>query len=66
MEGPRRLEAAARVKAVLGTSDATGGALVPGNTVAGITERAATRNVFRQAMNVVTGIRGDVSTFPTR
>jgi HK97 family phage major capsid protein len=27
--------------------------------VAGITERAATRNVFRQAMNVVSGIRGD-------
>src|SRR5262245_14034566 len=50
-------EANAYVKAVLGTSDATGQAIVPNNFVAGLAEIARTRNVFRGLMQVNTGIR---------
>lgn len=45
-------------KAVLGTSNATGLSIVPNNFVAGLVEFAAAGNVYRQIMNVVTGVQG--------
>lgn len=42
------------VKAVLGTSAATGGAIVPNNFVAGIASWASSENVYRRIMNFVT------------
>lgn len=49
-------EANAYVKSVLGTSDATGQAIVPNSFVASLSPALATRNIFRQLMNVVPGI----------
>jgi HK97 family phage major capsid protein len=46
------------VKAVLGTSAATGGALVPGNFVSTLVEQVALVNPYREIFNVVTGVRG--------
>lgn len=51
-------EANAHIKAVLGTSAATGQAIVPNNFVADLSAATATRNVFRQVMSVNTGITG--------
>jgi HK97 family phage major capsid protein len=47
----------AYIKAVLGTSDATGQAIVPNNFVASLNEAVATRNIFRALMTVNAGIR---------
>lgn len=46
------------VKAVLGTSAATGGALVPGNFVSTLVEQVALVNPYRELFNVVTGVQG--------
>lgn len=46
------------VKAVLGTSAATGAALVPGNFVSALVEQVALVNPYREIFNVVTGVRG--------
>lgn len=46
------------VKAVLGTSAATGQALVPGNFVSTLVEQVALVNPYREIFNVVTGVRG--------
>jgi HK97 family phage major capsid protein len=46
------------VKAVLGTSAATGGALVPGNFVSTLVEQVALVNPYRDLFNVVTGVQG--------
>lgn len=46
------------VKAVLGTSAATGGALVPGNFVSTLVEQVALVNPYREIFNVVTGVQG--------
>lgn len=46
------------VKAVLGTSAATGGALVPGNFVSTLVEQVALVNPYRDIFNVVTGVSG--------
>jgi HK97 family phage major capsid protein len=46
------------VKAVLGTSAATGGALVPGNFVSALVDQVALVNPYRQLFNVVDGVRG--------
>lgn len=51
-------EAGARVKAVLGTSAATGQSIIPNNFVADVVERVTARNVWRQVLNVVPGITG--------
>lgn len=46
------------VKAVLGTSAATGGALVPGNFVSTLVEQIALVNPYRDLFNVVDGVQG--------
>lgn len=46
------------VKAVLGTSAATGGALVPGNFVSTLVEQIALVNPYRGLFNVVDGVQG--------
>jgi HK97 family phage major capsid protein len=46
------------VKAVLGTSAATGGALVPGNFVSSLVEQIALVNPYRGLFNVVDGVQG--------
>jgi len=46
------------VKAVLGTSAATGQAIVPGNFVTSLVEQLTLANPYRQAFNVVTGVQG--------
>ena len=46
------------VKAVLGTSAATGGALVPGNFVSTLVEQVALVNPYSDIFNVVTGVNG--------
>jgi HK97 family phage major capsid protein len=46
------------VKAVLGTSAATGGALVPGNFVSTLVEQIALVNPYRELFNVVDGVQG--------
>jgi HK97 family phage major capsid protein len=46
------------VKAVLGTSAATGAALVPGNFVSTLVEQVALVNPYRELFNVVTGVQG--------
>ena len=46
------------VKAVLGTSAATGQAIVPGNFVADLVEALALNNPYRELFNVVTGVQG--------
>jgi HK97 family phage major capsid protein len=46
------------VKAVLGTSAATGAALVPGNFVSSLVEQVARVNPYRDLFNVVDGVQG--------
>jgi HK97 family phage major capsid protein len=46
------------VKAVLGTSVATGLAVVPNNFVSGLVEQIAANNIWRQIFNVTTGVSG--------
>jgi HK97 family phage major capsid protein len=46
------------VKAVLGTSSATGGALVPGNFVSTLVEQISLVNPYRELFNVVDGVQG--------
>lgn len=48
----------AAAKGVLGTSDATGQAIVPNNFVAALELLGAQSNIYRGLMNVVTGVRG--------
>lgn len=50
-------DANAYVKGVLGTSDATGQAIIPNAFVADLAQAIATRNPFRGLINVQTGIR---------
>lgn len=45
-------------KGVLGTSDATGQSIVPNNAVAALETLNAQANIYRNLMNVVTGVRG--------
>jgi HK97 family phage major capsid protein len=52
------------VKAVLGTSDATGQAIVPNAFVAELVEQVGTRNPFRQLMTVNAGIRSNAVDIP--
>lgn len=51
-------------KATLGTTDATGGYLVPNNQVADIERTKANANIYRALMTVVTGITGDAVDVP--
>lgn len=46
------------VKAVLGTSDATGQAIVPNNFVAGLVEALSLTNIYRELFEVVPGVTG--------
>jgi HK97 family phage major capsid protein len=46
------------VKAVLGTSSATGTAIIPNNFVAGLVDQIAANNIYRDLFNVVTGVTG--------
>ncbi len=46
------------VKAVLGTSSATGQAIVPGNFVSGLVTQIAASNIYRDLFNVNTGVTG--------
>lgn len=45
-------------KGVLGTSNATGLSIVPNNAVAALETLSAQANIYRNLMNVVTGVRG--------
>lgn len=51
-------EAQEFVKAVLGTSAATGGAIVPGNFVSSLVSALALVNPYRELFNVVDGVQG--------
>lgn len=51
-------EANQYVKAVLGTSSATGTAIIPNNFVAGLVDAVAANNIYRGLFNVVTGVTG--------
>jgi HK97 family phage major capsid protein len=46
------------VKGVLGTSLATGTAIIPNNFVAGLVEQIAANNIYRELFNVVNGVTG--------
>src|SRR6185369_419033 len=46
------------VKAVLGTSSATGTAIIPNNFVAGLVTQIAANNIYRDLFNVVNGVQG--------
>lgn len=46
------------VKAVLGTSSATGTAIIPNNFVAGLVDQIAANNIYRDLFNVVNGVTG--------
>lgn len=46
------------VKAVLGTSAATGTAIIPNNFVTGLVEQIAANNIYRDLFNVNTGVTG--------
>jgi len=52
------------VKGVLGTSDATGQALVPNNFVAGLVEALSLSNPYRDVFEVVDGINGAAVDIP--
>ena len=52
------------IKAVLGTSNATGLSIVPNNFVAEVAQRTSAGNVYRQICNVVTGINGAAVDIP--
>lgn len=51
-------------KATLGTSDATGGYIVPNNQVAQLVEVATAANPLRRILNTVSGVRGDAVDIP--
>ena len=46
------------VKAVLGTSSATGTAIIPNNFVTGLVDQLAISNIYRGLFNVVNGVQG--------
>jgi len=46
------------IKAVLGTSSATGTAIIPNNFVAGLVDQIAANNIYRGIFNVVNGVTG--------
>lgn len=46
------------IKAVLGTSVATGTAVIPNNFVSGLVEQIAANNIYRDLFNVNTGVSG--------
>ena len=46
------------VKAVLGTSSATGTAIIPNNFVTGLVDQIAVSNIYRGVFNVVNGVTG--------
>jgi HK97 family phage major capsid protein len=46
------------VKAVLGTSTATGLAVVPNNFVSGLVDQIAANNIYRDIFQVTTGVTG--------
>ncbi len=52
------------VKGVLGTSDATGQAIVPNNFVAGLVDQLSLANPYRDLFDVVTGVRGAAVDIP--
>ena len=52
------------VKAVLGTSDATGQAIVPNNFVAGLVEALSLSNPYREVFDVVDGVTGNAVDIP--
>jgi HK97 family phage major capsid protein len=52
------------VKSVLGTSDATGQAIVPNNFVAGLVDQLALNNPYRELFDVVSGVRGAAVDIP--
>ena len=51
-------------KATLGTTDASGGYLVPNNRVAEVVQVASATNPLRNILNVVTGVSGDAVDIP--
>jgi HK97 family phage major capsid protein len=57
-------EAAEFVKAVLGTSDATGQAIVPNNFVAALVEALSLSNPYRAVFEVVDGVNGAAVDIP--
>lgn len=52
-------------KATLGDSDGAGGYLIPNAVVSPVIEQATARNIWRQELNVVRGIRGTTVEVPT-
>ncbi len=46
------------IKGVLGTSSATGTAIIPNNFVAGLVDQIAANNIYRDIFNVVNGVTG--------
>ena len=52
-------------KATLGDSDGAGGYLVPNNVVAPVIEQATARNIWRQELSVIRGVRGSAVDQPT-
>ena len=52
------------VKSVLGTTTATGLAVVPNNFVAGLVEQIAANNIYRDLFNVVPGVSGAAVDIP--
>lgn len=52
-------------KATLGDSDGAGGYLVPNAVVSSVIEQATARNIWRQELNVIRGIRGNSVEVPT-
>lgn len=52
-------------KATLGDSDGAGGYLIPNAVVSPVIEQATAKNIWRQELNVVRGIRGNTVEVPT-
>jgi HK97 family phage major capsid protein len=52
-------EAIGAMKATVGDTDANGGYIIPNNFVAQVVEICQGRNIYRQIMNVVPGVRGN-------
>ena len=52
-------------KATLGDSDGAGGYLIPNAVVSPVIEQATARNIWRQELTVVRGIRGNTVEVPT-
>jgi len=57
-------EAREFVKAVLGTTTATGLAVVPNNFVSGLVEQIAVSNIYRDLFQVVSGVNGSAVDVP--